>query len=132
MRYMIIVKATAESEADTMPSSEIIEAMGRFNDALIKAGVMLAGEGLRSTRHGSRIQSNDGRFTVTDGPFGTPTETIAGFWIIDVKDKAEAIEWVKRIPFEDGETIELRKVFEASDWTHSEIAQSAASAAERS
>lgn len=116
MRYMIIVKATPESEADEMPPAEIIEAMGRFNDDLIRAGVMLAGEGLRSTRYGSQIQYKDGRFAVTDGPFAESKEAIAGFWIIDVKDKAEALEWVKRIPFEEGETIELRKVFEASDW----------------
>jgi hypothetical protein len=116
MRFMIIVKANAESEADAMPSAEIIEAMGRFNEELIKAGVMLAGEGLRSTRFGSLVQYQGGKFTVTDGPFAEAKEAVAGFWIIDVKDKAEALEWVKRIPFEEGETIELRKVFEASDW----------------
>jgi hypothetical protein len=116
MRYMIIVKSTPASEADEMPSTETIEAMGRFNDELIKAGVMLAGEGLRSTRFGSLVSYKGGNFTVTDGPFAETKEAIAGFWIIDVKDKAEALEWVKRIPFEEGETIELRKVFEASDW----------------
>jgi hypothetical protein len=116
MRYMIMVKATPGSEADEMPSAEAIEAMGRFNDELIKAGVMLAGEGLRSTRYGSLVQYKGGKFSVTDGPFAEAKEVIAGFWIIDVKDKAEALEWVKRIPFEEGETIELRKVFEASDW----------------
>ena len=116
MRYMIIVKANAESEADVMPNAEIIDAMGRFNDELIKAGVMLAGEGLRSTRYGSLVQYKGGKFSVTDGPFAESKEAIAGFWIVDVKDKAEALEWVKRIPFEEGETVELRKVFEASDW----------------
>ena len=116
MRFMIIVKATPESEADQMPSAETMDAMGRFNDELIKAGVMLTGEGLRSTRYGSMIQYKGGAFTVTDGPFAESKEAIAGFWIVDVKDKAEALEWVKRIPFEEGETIELRKVFEASDW----------------
>jgi hypothetical protein len=116
MRYMIIVKSTPQSEADEMPSAEIIEAMGRFNDELIKAGVLLAGEGLRSTRFGSLVQYKGGTFIVKDGPFTESKEAIAGFWIIDVKDKAEALEWVKRIPFEEGETIELRKVFEASDW----------------
>lgn len=116
MRYMIIVKATSDSEADVMPSSDVIEAMGRFNEELIKAGVLVAGEGLRSSRHGARVQSKDGRLHVTDGPFSETRELIAGFWIVDVKDKAEALEWVKRIPFEEGETIELRKVFEASDW----------------
>lgn len=121
MRYMIIVKSTPQSEADEMPSAEIIEAMGRFNDELIKAGVMLAGEGLRSTRFGALVHYKDGNFTVTDGPFAESKEAIAGFWIIDVKDKAEALEWVKRIPFEEGETIELRKVFEASDWAEEGI-----------
>jgi hypothetical protein len=116
MRYMIIVKANADSEADVMPKAEAIDAMGKFNDELIKAGVMLAGEGIRSTRYGSLVQYKDGKFSVTDGPFAEAKEAIAGFWIIDVKDKAEALEWVKRIPFEEGETIELRKVFEASDW----------------
>ena len=116
MRYMIIVNTTPDSEADVMPSAEAMDAMGRLNDELIKAGVMLAGEGLRSTRYGSLIQYKGGKFAVTDGPFAESKEAIAGFWIIDVKDKAEALEWVKRIPFEEGETIELRKVFEASDW----------------
>ena len=116
MRYMIIVKANTDSEADVMPSAELIDAMGRFNEELIKAGVMLTGEGIRSTRYGSLVQYKGGKFTVTDGPFTEAKEAIAGFWIIDVKDKAEALEWVKRIPFEEGETIELRKVFEASDW----------------
>lgn len=116
MRFMIIVKATPDSEADVMPSTAAMEAMGRFNDELIKAGVLLAAEGLRSTRFGSQVSYKDGRFTVTDGPFAESKEAIAGFWIIDVKDKAEALEWVKRIPFDEGETIEVRKIFEAADW----------------
>jgi hypothetical protein len=116
MRYMIIVKATPDSEADVMPAADAMEAMGRFNDELIKAGVMLAGEGLRSTRYGSLVTYKNGAFSVKDGPFAETKEAIAGFWIIDVKSREEALEWVKRIPFEEGETIELRKVFEASDW----------------
>ena len=116
MRFMMIVKANADSEAGKLPSSEAIAAMGRYNEALINAGVMLAGEGLQSSAKGARVKSVKGKFIVTDGPFSETKELIAGFWIIDVKSKQEALEWVKRIPFEDGEEIELRQVFEASDF----------------
>ena len=116
MRFMMIVKANADSEAGKLPSSEAIAAMGRYNEALINAGVMLAGEGLQSSAKGARVKSVKGKLIVTDGPFSETKELIAGFWIIDVKSKQEALEWVKRIPFEDGEEIELRQVFEASDF----------------
>lgn len=116
MKFMIIVKATADSEAGKMPSNEMIAAMGQFNEQLVDAGVLIAGEGLQESRKGARVRFANGRFAVTDGPFSETKELIAGFWIVDVRSKEEAIEWVKKIPFEDGEEIEIRKVWEASDW----------------
>lgn len=116
MRFMIIVRATADSEAGIMPSPEVLEAMGKFNEQLIEAGVVLAGEGLHPSSEGALITSKGGKLTVVDGPFAETKELIAGFWIISVKSRDEALEWVKRIPFEDGETIELRRVFEAADF----------------
>jgi hypothetical protein len=116
MRFMIIVKANEESEAGVMPSSELIAAMGKFNEEMIAAGILLAGEGLQSSAKGKRVKLEDGKFTVKDGPFAETKELVAGFWIIDVKDEAEALEWVKRIPYEEGDEYELRKVFEASDF----------------
>ncbi len=116
MRFMIIVKATADSEAGVMPAPETFEAMGRFNEALIEAGVLLAGEGLHPSKEGARVTSKGGKLTVTDGPFAEAKELVAGFWIISAKDKEEALSWVKRIPFDEGETIELRRVFEAADF----------------
>jgi hypothetical protein len=116
MKYMIIVKATPDTEAGVMPPPEVFEAMGRFNEELIDAGVMIAGEGLQESRKGARVRYSQGRYTVTDGPFAETKELIAGFWIIDVKSKDDAIEWVKKIPFEEGEEIEIRKVWEPSDW----------------
>ncbi len=116
MRYMIIVKANAASEAGEIPSNEIIEAMGRFNDELIGAGVLVAGEGLQSSAHGARVKFSGGGFTVTDGPFANPGSLVAGFWIIDVRDRDEALAWIRKIPFEEGEEVELRKVFEAADF----------------
>ncbi len=116
MRFMIIVKATADSEAGVMPAPEAFEAMGRFNEQLIEAGVLLAGDGLHPSKEGARVTSKGGKLTVVDGPFTEAKELIAGFWIISAKDKEEALSWVKRIPFDDGETIELRRVFEAADF----------------
>ena len=116
MRFMIIVRATPESEAGIMPKPEVFEAMGRFNEELINAGVLLAGEGLHPSSEGALVTSSGGEITVTDGPFAESKELIAGFWIITAKSKDEALEWVKRIPFDDGETIELRRVFEAADF----------------
>jgi hypothetical protein len=116
MKFMILVKATADSEAGKMPSNETIAAMGQFNEQLVNAGVLIAGEGLQESRKGARVRYSNGRFAVTDGPFAETKELLAGFWIIDVRSKEEAIEWVKKIPFEDGEEIEIRKVWEASDW----------------
>lgn len=125
MRFMILVKASADSEAGVMPSSELIAAMGKFNEDLIAAGVLLAGEGLQSSARGARVKLEDGKFVVKDGPFSETKELIAGFWIIDVKSREEALEWVKRIPFEEGDEYELRKVFEASDFAVDAVSQEA-------
>ena len=116
MRFMIITKASAESEAGVMPSSELIAAMGAFNEELIDAGVLLAGEGLQSSAKGARVKLQDGKLVVKDGPFTETKELVAGFWIIDVKSYDEALEWTKRIPYEEGDEYELRQVFEMSDF----------------
>lgn len=116
MRYMMIVKATPDSEAGQLPTSEMIAEMGRYNEELIAAGVLLAADGLQASSHGARIKFDGGKTTVTDGPFAETKELIAGYWLIDVKSKDEALEWARRIPFSDGEEVELRKVFEASDF----------------
>jgi len=113
---MIIVKADEESEAEKMPPPEAIAAMGRFNEQLIAAGILLAADGLQSSSRGARVKKEGGKLVVKDGPFAETKELIAGYWLIDVKSKDEALEWVKRIPFEEGQEIELRKVFEASDF----------------
>jgi hypothetical protein len=120
MRFMVIVKATRESENDVMPSDAALAAMGRYNEELIAAGVMLAADGLMSSRHGARVKSEGGRLTVSDGPFAETKELIAGYWILDVKDKDEVLAWVKKIPFEDGEEIEVRRLFELSDFGEGE------------
>ena len=116
MRYMIIVKANKDSEAGVMPSNELIAAMGRFNEELINAGALVAGEGLQASSKGARVKFEAGGFTVQDGPFTETKELIAGFWIVDVRSRDEAIAWVKKVPLQEGEEIEIRKVFEASDW----------------
>jgi hypothetical protein len=119
MRFMMIVKANADSEAGVMPPSEELAAMGRYNEELIKAGVLLAAEGLHSSAKGARISKQGGRIRVVDGPFAETKELIAGFWLINVKSQDEALEWAKRIPFDemgDGFEVELRKVHEASDF----------------
>jgi hypothetical protein len=119
MRFMLIVKANDESEAGVLPSQELLSAMGRYNEELVKAGVLLAGEGLHPSSKGARVTlSPDGRRTVTDGPFAETKELVAGFWLIQVKSLDEAIEWVKRCPNpHDGEgVIEIRQVFEADDF----------------
>jgi hypothetical protein len=113
---MVLVKANEESEAGVLPSAEILEEMGRFNEQMIKAGVMLAGEGLQATSKGARIAWRGGKKTVTDGPFAEAKELVAGFWIIQVKSKAEAIEWISRAPFGDGAEVEIRQIFEAEDF----------------
>jgi len=116
MRFMMLVKANKDSEAGVLPSKELVAAMGKFNEEMVKAGVMLAAEGLQASSKGARIKFSGGKRTVTDGPFAETKELIAGFWMVQVKSKAEAIEWASRVPFADGEEIEIRQVFEASDF----------------
>lgn len=116
MRFMIIVKASPDSEAGKMPSTELLEAMGRYNEELVDAGVMLAGEGLHPSAKGVRVRFSGQDRSVTDGPFAATGELIAGFWLIQVKSRDEAIDWVKRAPMEDGDEIEIRQVFEAEDF----------------
>ena len=118
MRFMILVKASKESEAGVLPDEKILTEMGKFNEELVKAGVMLAGEGLHPSSKGKRVRFAGGQRTVIDGPFTETKELIAGFWLIQVKSKEEAIEWVKRCPNPmPGESeIEIRQVFEAEDF----------------
>ena len=116
MKVMVIVKASRESEAGEMPSTELLAEMGKFNEALVKAGVMLAGEGLHPTSRGARVRFDGRERTVIDGPFGETKELIAGFWLWQVRNLDEAIEWIKRAPFDGGAEIELRPVFEADDF----------------
>ena len=115
MRFMILVKADEQSEAGVMPSKELLAEMGKYNEELVKAGVMLAGEGLHPSSKGARLAFAGAQRTVTDGPFAETKELIAGFWLIQVRSKDEAIEWAKRVPFQEGE-IEIRQVFEAEDF----------------
>jgi hypothetical protein len=115
MRFMVIVKANADSEAGVLPGGEMLEKMHRFNEEMAEAGVMLAGEGLQASSKGVRIRFGEKR-TVIDGPFTETKELIAGFWLIEVRSKDEAIEWISRAPFEEGEEVEIRQVFEASDF----------------
>jgi hypothetical protein len=118
MRVMVIVKATKESEAGQMPGKELLEAMGHFNEQLVKAGVMLAGEGLHPTSRGKRVQFSGANRTVIDGPFSETKELIAGFWLWQVKSMEEAVEWVRRCPnpMQRDSEIEIRPVFEAEDF----------------
>lgn len=115
MRVMVIVKATDESEAGVMPSTELLTAMGRYNEELVKAGVMLAGEGLHPSSRGARVVFEGDERSVIDGPFAETKELIAGFWLWQVKSMEEAIEWLKRCPMREGH-VELRPVFEADDF----------------
>ena len=116
MRFMVLVKASERSEAGEMPSPEMLASMGAFNQELIKAGVMLAGEGLQPSSKGKRVRFSGGKRTVIDGPFAEAKELIAGFWLWQVKSMDEAVEWLKRAPFDGGTEIELREVGEMSDF----------------
>ena len=118
MRFMVMIKSNADTEAGVMPSEEMLAAMGRYNEELVKAGVMLAGDGLHPSSRGALVRFDGDKRTVVDGPFTEAKELIAGFWIIDVKSKDEAIEWVKRVPNPTGDAgeIEIRQVFEAEDF----------------
>ena len=116
MRFMVLVKADKNSEAGILPNQKILSDMGKYNEELIKAGVMLAGEGLQPSSNGARVRFDGSKRTVTDGPFAETKELVAGFWIWQVKSREEAIEWLKRAPFDGGTEIELRQVFEMEDF----------------
>lgn len=115
MRFMMMVRADEKMEQGALPTEQELAEMGRFNEELFRAGVLLAGEGLQPSSKGARVRFSGGRPSVIDGPFAETKELIAGFWIIEVKSREEAIEWARRVPFTDGE-IELRQVFEAEDF----------------
>src|SRR4051794_11513258 len=116
MRFMVIVKADKNSEAGILPDQKILTEMGKFNEELAKAGVMLAGEGLQASSKGTRVKFDGSKRIVTDGPFAETKELIAGFWLWKVKSKQEAIEWLKRAPFGGGTEVEIRQVFELEDF----------------
>ena len=118
MRFMLIVKASKESEAGILPDEKILGEMAKFNEQMVKAGVMLAGDGLQASSKGARVKFDGSKRTVVDGPFAETKELIAGYWMVQVKSRDEAIEWVKRAPFEDGE-VEVRQVFELEDFGQS-------------
>jgi hypothetical protein len=113
---MVIVKANKESEAGVLPSQEILEKMGKYNEQLVKAGVMLAGEGLHPSSKGARVKFNGDQRTVTDGPFAETKELIAGFWLWELNSWQEALDWLKRAPFDGGTEVEIRQVFEMEDF----------------
>ena len=116
MRFMVIVKASKDSEAGVMPTEALLTAMGKYNEELVKAGVMLAGEGLQASSKGARVRFSGKQRTVIDGPFSETKELIAGFWLWQVRSKEEAIEWLKRAPFDGGTEVEIRPLFEADDF----------------
>ena len=116
MRVMVIVKANESSEAGVMPPAELFEAMGKYNEALVQAGIMLAGDGLQPSSKGVRVHFSGTSRTVTDGPFSETKELIAGFWLWQVKSMDEAVEWLKRAPFQSGDEVEIRPLFEADDF----------------
>jgi hypothetical protein len=119
MRFMVLVKSNAMSEAGALPEEKMLREMGKYNEELVKAGVLLAGEGLHPSSRGARVKFSGSKRTVTDGPFTEAKELIAGFWLIQVKSKEEAIEWVKRAPMDDTE-LEIRQVHEAADFAASD------------
>jgi hypothetical protein len=116
MRFMVIVKANKDSEAGVMPTERELADMGRFNEELVKAGIMLAGEGLQSSAKGKRVRFDGSKRTVMDGPFAETKELVAGFWLWQCKSMDEAVEWLKRAPFGGGTEVEIRQVFEADDF----------------
>ena len=120
MRFMVIVKANKDSEAGALPDQKILAEMGKYNEELLKAGVMLAGEGLQPSSKGVRVKFTDGQRTVTKGPFPETNQLVAGFWLWQVKSFEEAIDWLKRAPFGGGTEIELRQVFETEDFAPSD------------
>jgi hypothetical protein len=115
MRFMVLVKANEESEAGVLPDEQVFAEMGRYNEELVKAGVMLAGEGLHPSSKGARVRFEGTKRTVTDGPFTETKELVAGFWLWQVRSREEALEWLKRAPFDGGTEVEIRQVYEADD-----------------
>jgi len=116
MRVMVIVKADKNSEAGILPSKDLLGQMGKYNEELVKAGVMLAGEGLQASSKGKRVKFSGEKRTIIDGPFAETKELIAGFWLWQVRSMDEAVEWLKRAPFDGGTEVEIRRVFEAEDF----------------
>jgi hypothetical protein len=116
MRVMVIVKADKNSEAGILPSKELLGSMGKYNEELVKAGIMLAGEGLQASSKGKRVKFSGEKRTIIDGPFAEAKELIAGFWLWQVRSMDEAVEWLKRAPFDGGTEVEIRRVFEAEDF----------------
>ena len=116
MRFMVLVKASEESEAGILPDEKILDAMGAYNEELAKAGVMLAGEGLQASSKGARVRFDGKKRTVIDGPFAETKELVAGYWVWQCRSKEEAIEWLKRAPFDGGAEVEIRQIFELSDF----------------
>ena len=116
MRVMVIVKASKESEAGVLPDTEILTRMGKYNEQLVKAGIMLAGEGLQPSAKGRRVKFSGEKRTVIDGPFAETKELVAGYWLWQVRSIDEAVEWLKRAPFDGGTEVEIRPVFEAADF----------------
>jgi hypothetical protein len=133
MRFMILIKANADSEAGVLPSEQLLTEMGKYNEELVKAGILLAGEGLHPSSRGVRVRFAGKERTVVDGPFTETKELLAGFWLIQVKSREEAIEWVKRIPNPDGgeSEVEIRQVFEADDFAPSDPSGELRAAEER-
>ena len=121
MRYMVMVVGPDDGGA---PSSEMLAAMGKYNDELLKAGVMKGGEGLHPTRSGAKVTFSRGKPTIIDGPYAEAKEVVGGYWIMEVKDKAEVLEWVKKIPFEEG-TVEIRRIAEVEDYTVDDVSREA-------
>jgi hypothetical protein len=116
MRFMVLVPGSPESEAGVMPSTEALEEMTKYNEELVRSGVMLAGEGLQPTSRGAKVRFNGSERTVIDGPFTEAKELISGYWVWECASREEAIQWLKRAPFDDGVEVELRQIFEAEDF----------------
>ena len=116
MRFMVIVKANKDSEAGVLPGKEILTAMGKYNEELVKAGIMLAAEGLQASSKGKRVRFSGNKRIVTDGPFAETKELVAGFWLWQAKSMDEAVDWLKRAPFDGGTEVEIRQLFEAEDF----------------
>ena len=120
MRFMVLVKASKESEAGVLPDEQILSAMAKYNEELVKAGVMLSGESLQASSKGARVRFDGEKRTVIDGPFAETKELVAGYWIWQCKSKAEAVDWLKRAPFDGGAEVEIRQIFELEDFGDSE------------